>query len=280
MSAILTRRREEHDPPRLSALRWQWGTPVPPFHPILGKPRDYEPFLPVDTKLNVRYERNPGKSVTVRLEHSAIPIEWADDLAAWWSYQLASCGAPQNDGPVVCADTPAIRAAAPQPRLRRPPMRCSSLRPVHHCIRRLVDEDRRRAGYADGRRLQEAGCARVHQLGLSCPEIDLVRSSRPETVVVPSSGCENSFPGSSRNGTSCGRLSASRTVASCDRAVTVAGSPTRCAASRRSATRPPPRPQRRARRPAAARSAYPRAPWCPLRRGAALSCRPGRPRRR
>jgi hypothetical protein len=89
MSAILTRPRDEHDPPRLSALWWQWGTPLPPFHPTTGTPRDYEPYLPVDSQVDFRYERNRDKSITVRLEHSGIPVEWVDDLSAWWTYQLA-----------------------------------------------------------------------------------------------------------------------------------------------------------------------------------------------
>ncbi len=89
MSAILTRPRDEHDPPRSSALWWQWGTPVPPFHPTIGTPRDYEPFLGTDAKVDVRYERNRDTSVTVSLEHSGVPAEWVDDLSAWWTYQFA-----------------------------------------------------------------------------------------------------------------------------------------------------------------------------------------------
>jgi hypothetical protein len=89
LSAILTRRRDEHDPPRLSALWWQWGKPVPPLHRTLGTPRDYEPFLGTDAQVDVRYERNRDKSITVSLAHSGIPAEWVDDLSAWWTYQLA-----------------------------------------------------------------------------------------------------------------------------------------------------------------------------------------------
>lgn len=89
MSAIMTRRRDEHDPPRLSALWWQWGTPVGPLHPTLGKPRHYEPFLDTAAQVDVRYERNRDKSITVSVEHKGIPIEWANDLGAWWNYQLA-----------------------------------------------------------------------------------------------------------------------------------------------------------------------------------------------
>lgn len=89
MSGILTRPRVEHDPPRRSALWWRWGTPVPPFHDILGTPKSYEPLLAQDSLLDVRYDRNPDKTITVTLEHSLVPVEWVDDLSAWWTYQLA-----------------------------------------------------------------------------------------------------------------------------------------------------------------------------------------------
>ncbi|QCX28860.1 hypothetical protein [Nocardioides jishulii] len=89
MSAILTRPRADHDPPRRSALWFRWGLPVPPFHDELGTPRGYEPLLPRDTRVDVWYDPKPGKTISVRLEHSDVPAEWVKHLSAWWTYQLA-----------------------------------------------------------------------------------------------------------------------------------------------------------------------------------------------
>ena len=88
-SAILTRPRVEHDPPRLSALWWRWGRPVPPLHPTLNEPAAYSSVQDADARLDVTYERTEDKSTKVTVQHSGVPIEWVDDVASWWTYQLA-----------------------------------------------------------------------------------------------------------------------------------------------------------------------------------------------
>lgn len=72
------------------------GTPVPPFHPTIGTPQDYEPFLSTDAQVDIRYERNRDKSVTVNLVHSGIPVEGSMTSMLGGPSNLPSFGAAEK----------------------------------------------------------------------------------------------------------------------------------------------------------------------------------------
>jgi hypothetical protein len=76
------------DRPRRAVRGWNWGVPVP------GRP-GWEPamFLPVDTQvtatLDEHRDETGDKWTTITIEHDDLPVEWADDMRAWWTMQLA-----------------------------------------------------------------------------------------------------------------------------------------------------------------------------------------------
>ena len=85
----------EVDRPRRAVRGWNWGVPIP------GHP-GWEPamFLPVDTQvtatLDEHRDETGGTWTTVTLTHDHLPVEWIDDLHAWWSMQLAILDALQE----------------------------------------------------------------------------------------------------------------------------------------------------------------------------------------
>ena len=57
-------------------------------------------FLPVDTQvtatLDEHRDETGGTWTTVTITHDHLPVEWIDDLHAWWSMQLAILEALQE----------------------------------------------------------------------------------------------------------------------------------------------------------------------------------------
>ena len=78
----------EVEQPRRAVRAWNWGVPVP------GRPRsETTMFLPVDTQVAATLDEHVDEAgdtwTTVTIDHTHLPVEWVDDLHAWWSMQLA-----------------------------------------------------------------------------------------------------------------------------------------------------------------------------------------------
>ncbi len=84
----------EDDPPRTRAMVWRWScTPMAQVANRFGSVGDApgESCLPRDTVVSVRLVQLPGRPARTRveIEHRDVPLEWVDDLDAWWRFQLA-----------------------------------------------------------------------------------------------------------------------------------------------------------------------------------------------
>ena len=57
-------------------------------------------FLPVDTQVGATLDQHRDEAgnawTTVTIEHDHLPVEWVDDMHAWWSMQLAILEAEQE----------------------------------------------------------------------------------------------------------------------------------------------------------------------------------------
>lgn len=72
---------------------WNWVTrPAGPKTPR----EEWPAVLPRDTLLSVMLDESTDSDgrpwTTVRLEHDDLPVEWVDDMAAWWELQIALVG--------------------------------------------------------------------------------------------------------------------------------------------------------------------------------------------
>lgn len=82
----------EVDRPRRAVRRWNWLV-----HPSPGVPYvDIEQWLPVlaeDSLVTVTLEESKDAHgdpwTEVRMRHDGLPVEWLDDMQAWWDLQLA-----------------------------------------------------------------------------------------------------------------------------------------------------------------------------------------------
>lgn len=82
----------EVDKPRRAVRRWNWLA-----HPSPGVPYiDFDQWLPIlaeDSIITVTLEESKdakGDAWTeVRMRHDGLPVEWMDDMQAWWDLQLA-----------------------------------------------------------------------------------------------------------------------------------------------------------------------------------------------
>lgn len=90
---------DEDDPPRTRAMVWRWSrTPMAQVAVGSGSVghTPAESFLPRDTVVSVRLTQLPGRPARTRveIEHRDVPLEWVDDLDAWWRFQLAILAEP------------------------------------------------------------------------------------------------------------------------------------------------------------------------------------------
>jgi hypothetical protein len=79
----------EEDRPQRRVSRLAWMVPPP------GKPGGSpdERTVIVDSTVIITYTQAKGSSgeaiTTIEVQHFGVPVEWAEDLRAWWTYQLA-----------------------------------------------------------------------------------------------------------------------------------------------------------------------------------------------
>jgi len=79
----------EVDAPRRVVRQWDWVARVRPGDFIT----EWEPVLPHPTYATFEFtqRKNPeGQAeTTVRLDHADLPVEWVEDMTAWWQFQFA-----------------------------------------------------------------------------------------------------------------------------------------------------------------------------------------------
>ena len=81
----------ESDPPRSGVQTWNW------FVPDGSGQRGFEhmtPFLDPPSTVRVdlveRVNANGGSVTTISIEHDGLPVEWLDDMTAFWRWRLAA----------------------------------------------------------------------------------------------------------------------------------------------------------------------------------------------
>ena len=78
----------EEDTPRRRVQHWAWL--VPPGH---DRAAPEESTVAADTTITALYtQARSGEglvSTTIEIHHSGLPIEWVEEMRAWWAYQLA-----------------------------------------------------------------------------------------------------------------------------------------------------------------------------------------------
>lgn len=76
--------------PEYFARRWDW---IRTANQDTVQYRNCPRVLPSETIVTTRFSEEKDDAglpwTTVRIEHVGIPTEWADDMAAWWTFQLA-----------------------------------------------------------------------------------------------------------------------------------------------------------------------------------------------
>lgn len=80
----------EIDKPHRAVREWHWmtqrglgGESIDAFVPLLAEP--------TIMTVTLTQTRNPdGEAETlIQIDHARVPVEWADDLAIYWDYQLS-----------------------------------------------------------------------------------------------------------------------------------------------------------------------------------------------
>src|SRR5206468_1717056 len=76
--------------PGLAVRDWAWLTRDPAkvvsvdkMTPVLSEPTR------ITVNLNQSRDADGGPWTTIRIKHEHLPIEWLDDMAIYWDYQLA-----------------------------------------------------------------------------------------------------------------------------------------------------------------------------------------------
>lgn len=88
---IWTRPHLKDDQRRRRVHHWRWVRRIPPVPEDMSGGTMLGPVLPADTLRIVELNRVPGTPVhtEIVIEHHDVPVEWVDDLSAWWTLQLA-----------------------------------------------------------------------------------------------------------------------------------------------------------------------------------------------
>jgi hypothetical protein len=81
----------ERDGPAQFVRAWNWVRQPPPG--TYAPDSEWAPVLPEMALQTTRLTQSKGSqgevTTHVQIEHTRLPIEWIDDMAAWWKFQLA-----------------------------------------------------------------------------------------------------------------------------------------------------------------------------------------------
>lgn len=89
--AIWSQAHPEDNPPEQSVLWWRWMRREPPAKSGADLGPMGPPVLAHDSVRVARFASVPGEQTRteITIEHRDVPVEWVDDLSAWWRLQLA-----------------------------------------------------------------------------------------------------------------------------------------------------------------------------------------------